>query len=65
MTLEEAIDALRARIEVAESERDAWRACGMQERYLEASSRCEALELKLARLCEEGLRTSQTRVGDP
>lgn len=65
MTRKEAIDALRARIEVAESERDAWRAAGMQERYLKAYSRCEALELQLARLREEGLRISQTRADDP
>jgi hypothetical protein len=65
VTPKEAIAALRARIEAAESERDAWRASGMQKRYLEACSRCEALELQLARLREEGLRFSQTRAEDP
>jgi hypothetical protein len=70
VTPKEAIAALRARIEAAESGRDAWRASGMRKRYLEARyleacSRCEALELQLARLREEGLRFSQTRAEDP
>ena len=42
--------ALRDRIAKAESERDAWRASGMQEKYLEACSMVEALELQLDQL---------------
>ena len=42
--------ALRDRIAKAESELDRWRAAGMQEKYLEAYSMVEALELQLDRL---------------
>jgi hypothetical protein len=44
------IAALRLRIEKAEHDRDAWRASGRQENYLEACSMVEALEVQLARL---------------
>jgi hypothetical protein len=37
------IDAIWARITRAESERDAWRAAGRQEKYLEACVAVEAL----------------------
>lgn len=47
----EEIDRIAARLAKAEAERDAWRAAGMQEKYLEAYSMVEALELQLARLC--------------
>lgn len=57
MTLQEEIAALQARIVKAQSERDTWRTTGMQEHYLEAYSRVEALELQLERLRQEGLRS--------
>ena len=47
MTLKEDICAMRLRIAKAESERDTWRVSGMQEKYLEAYSMVEALELQL------------------
>lgn len=49
---------LRARIALAESERDAWRASGSEERYVEACSLVAALDLRLVRLRDEGLRRS-------
>jgi hypothetical protein len=56
MTLHEEISALQARIVKAQSERDTWRTSGMQEKYLEAYSLVEALEVDLERLRQEGLR---------
>jgi hypothetical protein len=56
MTLHEEIAALQARIAKAQSERDTWRTTGMQQKYLEAYSLVEALELDLERLRQEGLR---------
>jgi hypothetical protein len=47
MTFREDIATLEARIAKAESERDGWRVAGMQEKYLEAYSMVEALELQL------------------
>jgi len=47
MTLQERIAAMQQRIVKTESERDSWRASGMQEKYLEAYSMVEALELQL------------------
>lgn len=58
MTLQEEVVALRARIAAAHAERDGWRATGMQEKYLEAYSRVEALELQLEGLRQEGLRAT-------
>jgi hypothetical protein len=56
MTIHDEITALQARIAKAQSDRDTWRASGMQEQYLEAYSRVEALELSLDRLRQEGLK---------
>ena len=50
MALDPQIAALRQRIEQAERERDTWRASGRQEKYLEAYSMVEALEIQLERL---------------
>ena len=50
MTFREEIAALQVRIAKAESERDSWRVSKMHERYLEAYSMVEALELRLERL---------------
>lgn len=50
MTFHEDIAAIKGRIAKAESERDSWRVSGMQEKYLEAYSMVEALELQLERL---------------
>jgi hypothetical protein len=47
MILEEEIAAIQVRIAKAESERDSWRVSRMQEKYLEAYSMVEALELQL------------------
>lgn len=60
MTLRQDIADLRARIAKAQSERDTWRTSGMQEKYLEAYSLVEALELQLERLRQEGLRSFAT-----
>jgi hypothetical protein len=43
----EEIAILQDRIAKAQSERDGWRTSGMQEKYLEAYSMVEALELQL------------------
>ena len=48
MTFQQDISTLKARLARAESERDAWRVAGVQEKYLEAYSMVEALELQLA-----------------
>jgi hypothetical protein len=50
MTLQEDIAAMQVRIAKAESERESWRVSGMQEKYLEAYSMVEALELQLEHL---------------
>lgn len=50
MTFQEDIAAMQVRIAKAESERDSWRVSGMQEKYLEAYSMVEALELQLEQL---------------
>jgi len=50
MTVHQEAVALRLRIARAELERDAWRASGLQEKYLEAYSMVEALEVQLERL---------------
>jgi hypothetical protein len=55
MTFQQEVAALQARIAKAESERDTWRTSGMQENYLAAYSRVDALELQLERLRQEGL----------
>jgi hypothetical protein len=47
---QEDIAAMQVRIAKAESERDSWRVSGRQEKYLEAYSMVEALELQLERL---------------
>jgi hypothetical protein len=57
MSIREEITALQARIAKAQSERDTWQGSGMQEKYLEAYSLVEALEVQLERLRQEGLRT--------
>ncbi len=50
MTLHEEARALQLRVARAEIERDAWQAAGLQEKYLEAYSMVEALQLQLDRL---------------
>ena len=52
MIRHEEISALQARIARTKTQRDAWRASGVQEKYLEAYSMVEALELQLDRLRE-------------
>ena len=58
MTLKEEIAFIQARITKAEAERDTWKTSGLQEKYLEASSMVDALELRLERLRQAGLRSS-------
>jgi hypothetical protein len=58
MTFQEEVAALSARIAAAHAERDGWRASGMQQKYLEAYSRAEALESQLEGLRQEGLRAT-------
>jgi hypothetical protein len=58
MTFNEEIVAMRERIAKAEAERDTWRTSGMQEKYLEAYSAVEALELQLEALRQQGLRNT-------
>lgn len=50
MSSREDIAAIEVRIAKAESERDSWRSSGRQEKYLDAYSMVEALELQLDRL---------------
>jgi hypothetical protein len=57
-TLREAFVTIRARIESAQLARDAYRVAGSQEKYLEAYSMVEALELQLQKMRTEGLRRS-------
>ena len=47
MTFEDDIEALKSRIAQAESKRDAWRLAGSEEKYTEACSMVDALELQL------------------
>jgi hypothetical protein len=58
MTFKEEIAEVQGRIARAQSERDAWRAAGRQERYLEAYSRIAALDVQLEQLRQQGLRAS-------
>jgi hypothetical protein len=57
MTFQEEITDIRARLAKAESQRDTCQASGMQEKYLEAYSLVQALELQLERMRQEGLRS--------
>lgn len=50
LTIHADIDALRRRIAKAKADRDAWRASGQQENYLEAYSMVEALGTQLDQL---------------
>ena len=63
MTFQQEIDELRSRIVKAESERDAWRAAGRQERYLETYCTVEALKLLLGQRMREGA-AAQADAGD-
>jgi hypothetical protein len=47
MTFQQEIDSFKGRIAQAESNRDAWRAAGDREKYLEAYFTVEAMELLL------------------
>jgi hypothetical protein len=47
MTLEQDIAAIRGRLAKAEADRDAWRAAGLQEKYLEACGLVDMLERRL------------------
>lgn len=54
MSVQEDIATLQLRIAKVEAERDSWRVSGMQEKYLEAYSMVEALELQLDLLRRAG-----------
>lgn len=60
MTRHEEISAMQERIARSETQRDAWRASGVQEKYLEAYSMVEALELQLDRLRKSGGTAGET-----
>jgi hypothetical protein len=47
MTIEEEIEALQARIDKVRRDRDAWRVCGPEEKFLEAYFLVEALTMQL------------------
>ena len=47
MTTQDEIDAIKKRIAKTQSQRDAWRAAGLEEKYLEAYFLVEALELQI------------------
>lgn len=53
MTFKEDIAALELRIPQEEEKRDAWRISGPEEKYLEAYSMVEALELQLERKLQQ------------
>ena len=56
-SFETAIAATEARIAKAESERASWRLSGSQEKYLEACSMVDALELQLDGLRRLGVKS--------
>jgi hypothetical protein len=58
MTFQDEVRALQQRIAQALSERNTWQASGLQEKYLEAYSRVDALELELDRLRQAGLQAT-------
>ena len=62
MNHHEQMAALLARLTRAEAERDAWHRSGLQENYLEAYSRVEALALQLDELHRSGMRNT-TKAG--
>ena len=47
MTIQQDIAAIRDRMAKAEADRDAWRAAGLQEKYLEACGLVDMLERQL------------------
>lgn len=53
MTFEEDIAALELRISQEAEKRDAWRLVGPEEKYLEAYSMVEALELQLEKKLQQ------------
>jgi hypothetical protein len=59
MTLRQDVDSFKARIADAEVRRDAWRAAGNREKYLEAFFAVEAMEL----LLDERLRAGRRDAG--
>jgi hypothetical protein len=58
MTVEQEIEALRARIDMERRDRDAWRVCGPEEKFLEACFLVEALTMQLDR-CVKHLTDGQ------
>ncbi len=63
MTYKEELGELKDRLSKVELERDTWRTSGMQEKYLEACSQVEALQVQLERLQQQGLaRNDEERV---
>ena len=51
------ISLVRARLLKAEAARDTWQRTGLQEKYMEACSTVQALEIELDRLRKLGLRS--------
>lgn len=59
MTFQDELDTLNQRIAKAERARDAWRAAGSQEQYLEACSTVSALTMQMEMLCRERAATGK------
>ena len=59
MTLKDEFAALTGRIAKARADLAAWQAAGAQEKYLEAYSLVDALELQLAQLRQAGLAVNE------
>jgi hypothetical protein len=53
MTLQEEVTSFQKRIAQAEAKRDAWRAAGDREKYLEAFFEVEGMELLLERYLQQ------------
>jgi len=53
MTLQEEVASFQSRIAQVEAKRDAWRAAGSREKYLEACFEVEGMELLLERYLRE------------
>jgi hypothetical protein len=59
MTLKDEFAALTERIAKARADLAAWKAAGMQEKYIETSSLVDALELQLEQLRQAGLSANE------
>src|SRR5439155_20761501 len=65
MTLKDEFAALTERIAKARADLAAWKAAGMQEKYIETSSLVDALELQLEGLRQAGLAVNEDTAAVP